>query len=235
MPGWIKLHRSMEDWEWYTAPNHVFVFVHLLMKANHEAGSWRGIKYERGDVLTSLDKLSTATGLTKQNIRTILKNLESTGETMRKPTHGLTHLSICNYNTYQDKELQANTETNTRLTRSQHETNTSLTPNNNNKNNKELKEQLESSWEIFWNDYPKKTNNVNAKKTLFKYLEQGVTIDQICEAMNKSESLRNERQFIPNPQAWLNKTPWLDEEFKPLKGIEMSKEEKERQWRLKHT
>ena len=141
MSGWIKLHRVMESWEWYTAPNHVFVFVHLLMKANHEAGSWRGIKYERGDVLTSLDKLSIATGLTKQNIRTILKNLESTGETMRKPTRGLTHLSICKYDTYQDKEFQANTETNTELTPIQHEPNTSLTPNNNNKELKELKEK----------------------------------------------------------------------------------------------
>jgi len=85
-------------------------------------------------------------------------------------------------------------------------------------NKKENNKQLESSWEIFWNDYPKKTNNVNAKKTLFKYLKQGVTIEQICEAMNKSEDLRNERQYIPNPQAWLNKAPWLDEEFKPMEG-----------------
>jgi len=84
--------------------------------------------------------------------------------------------------------------------------------------NKELKQKLESSWEIFWADYPKKTNNVNAKKTLFNYLKQGVTIEQICEAMNKSEALRNERQYIPNPQAWLNKTPWLDEAFKPMEG-----------------
>ncbi len=85
-------------------------------------------------------------------------------------------------------------------------------------NKKENNKQLESAWEIFWNDYPKKTNNVNAKKTLFKYLKQGVTIEQICEAMNKSEDLRNERQYIPNPQAWLNKTPWLDEEFNPMEG-----------------
>ncbi len=85
-------------------------------------------------------------------------------------------------------------------------------------NKKENNKQLESAWEIFWNDYPKKTNNVNAKKTLFKYLKQGVTIEQICEAMNKSEDLRNERQYIPNPQAWLNKTPWLDEPFNPLEG-----------------
>jgi hypothetical protein len=106
---------------------------------------------------------------------------------------------------------------------------------NKNKKTKEKKDELEKAWEIFWADYPKKINNANAKKTLFKYLNQGVTIEQICEAMNKSDDLRNDYQFIPNPQAWLNKTPWLDEEFKPMKEKELSKEEKDKQWRLRHT
>ena len=34
--------------------------------------------------------------------------------------------------------------------------------------------------------------------------------------MNKSEALRRDKQYIPNPQAWLNGDPWDDELFTPL-------------------
>lgn len=85
---------------------------------------------------------------------------------------------------------------------------------------KELKEKLENAFEIFWTDYPKKINKDNAQKTLTKFIKSGVTIEAICEAMNKSEALRADYQYIPNPQAWLNKTPWLDEAFKPMEGNE---------------
>jgi hypothetical protein len=100
---------------------------------------------------------------------------------------------------------------------------------------KEQNEKLEIDFEIFWNDYPKKKEKQKAKATLSKYIKLGVGIEKICEAMNKDEALRNEYQFIPYPSTWLNKTPWLDEEFKPMKDKEMSKEERQAEWARKHT
>ena len=129
--GWIAIHRKFKKWEWYTSSNHVYLFVHLLLSANRSDGSWRGHKYKRGDVLTSLSKLEDETGLSKQNIRTILKNFKKTGEINTQPNTKLTHLSICNYDTYQSKSTEPNTE----LTQSQHGANTELTTNNNNNNN----------------------------------------------------------------------------------------------------
>ncbi len=134
MDGWITLHRKLQDWEWYTAPNHVFLFVHLLLKANHKGGKWRGNNYKRGDVLTSLSKLSEETGLSKQNIRTILKNLAKTGEVNTLTNTKLTHLNICKYDTYQSDKEDTNTQPNTELTQSQHAPNTRLTTNNNDNN-----------------------------------------------------------------------------------------------------
>ena len=118
--GWIAIHRKFKKWEWYTSSNHVYLFVHLLLSANRSDGSWRGHKYKRGDVLTSLSKLEDETGLSKQNIRTILKNFKKTGEINTQPNTKLTHLSICNYDTYQSKSTEPNTE----LTQSQHGANT---------------------------------------------------------------------------------------------------------------
>ncbi len=81
---------------------------------------------------------------------------------------------------------------------------------------KDEDQQLESDFNIFWADYPKKENKPNAKKTLIAKLKSGITIERICEAMNKSEALRRDKQYIPNPQAWLNGDPWDDELFTPL-------------------
>jgi len=32
--GWVKLHRSMSEWEWYGEPNVVVLFVDLILKGN---------------------------------------------------------------------------------------------------------------------------------------------------------------------------------------------------------
>ena len=87
-----------------------------------------------------------------------------------------------------------------------------------NKEDEKQKEAFENSFEIFWADYPKKINKPNAKKTLMKYLKSGITIEKICESMNKSEALTRDRAYIPNPQAWLGQEPWSDEEFKPIES-----------------
>lgn len=162
MDGWITLHRKFQDWEWYTAPNHAFLFVHLLLKANHKSGKWRGHNYKRGDVLTSLSKLSEETGLSKQNIRTILKNLANTGEVNTLPNTKLTHLSVCKYDTYQNKDEQPNTLPNTELTQSQHSPNTVLTTNNNdnNINNDNNRNNIEDRKTSFRQDIQKAWNKL---------------------------------------------------------------------------
>ncbi len=105
------------------------------------------------------------------------------------------------------------------------------TEQNNKEKDKQKDDKLNSDFEIFWADYPKKENKPNAKKTLLKYLKSGMTIEKICEAMNKSDALRRDKQFIPNPQAWLNAEPWNDEDFTSLQQ-ELSLSEKVAQRRL---
>lgn len=114
--GYIKLHRQLQRWEWYTAPNHVHIFVHLLISANHKDGRWRGHDYKRGDVLTSLGKIASDTGLSVRNVRTVLKNLESTGEITKSVTSQLTHLTLCNYDIYQSSEFEGDKPTDKRPT-----------------------------------------------------------------------------------------------------------------------
>ena len=92
--GFIKLYRSMLQWEWYDDVNVKVLFLHLLLKANYEEKKWRGNKIEKGQILTTITTLSEETRLTPQQIRTCIKKLESTGEIVAKRANGITLINI---------------------------------------------------------------------------------------------------------------------------------------------
>lgn len=101
MEGWIKLHRKILDWEWYkNLPTRV-LFLHILLTANYEDKTWKGIEIKRGQLITSLNHLSEQTGLTKQQVRSALDNLQITHNITRKITHNYTLVTIENYGLYQ--------------------------------------------------------------------------------------------------------------------------------------
>ncbi|MDL2293190.1 hypothetical protein LJC60_01005 [Ruminococcaceae bacterium OttesenSCG-928-D13] len=99
--GYIKLHRSLLNWEWYSDINTSRLFLHLLLIANHDPDKWRGITIERGQRVTSRAKLAEETGLTEDEIRTALQHLQTTGEITSKSTNKYTVITIVNYEKYQ--------------------------------------------------------------------------------------------------------------------------------------
>ena len=77
---------------------------------------------------------------------------------------------------------------------------------------------IQKDFETFWNEYPKKINKGNARKTFEKVIKT-VSIDELLNGIKKSPQLQREKQYIPNPQAWLNSEGWLDECTDPSKSI----------------
>lgn len=78
--GFVKLHRSMLEWGWYTDVPTRVLFDHLLLVVNWKPGVFLGQKIEPGSVVTSRGKLAKGSGLTEKQVRRALMNLESTGE-----------------------------------------------------------------------------------------------------------------------------------------------------------
>lgn len=142
--GWIKIHRSLLDWEWYDDINTCRLFLHLLLKANFEQKKWHGVTIERGQVVTSLNTLSEETGLTRQQVRTALTHLISTHEITQEITHQYTTITICKYDSYQGEDIEGNTvnntQSNTAVTQHQHSDNTVVTLTKEYKEYKEGKE-----------------------------------------------------------------------------------------------
>lgn len=78
--GFIKIHRKILDWEWYSNASTKIVFLHLLLTATYKESSYKGIKLFPGQVIVSTRSLAQATGLSRQNVRTALSNLESSDD-----------------------------------------------------------------------------------------------------------------------------------------------------------
>jgi len=99
--GWIKLHRQILEWEWYSDNNCFRLFLHLLLKANHKEKRFKGIELKVGSIVTSRDLLARETGLTSQQIRTALTKLISTNEITSVTSSQGTIIQIVSYEKYQ--------------------------------------------------------------------------------------------------------------------------------------
>lgn len=101
MSGWIKIHRQILDWEWYSDVNTFRLFLHLILKANHKEKRFKGIELQVGTIVTSRDILAFETGLSIQQIRTCLDKLKSTNEITTKTSGQGTIIQVVNYEKYQ--------------------------------------------------------------------------------------------------------------------------------------
>lgn len=111
--GWVKLHRKLKNWRWYKDQPTKALFLHLLLEAE-----WVG--ENRGQVITTESELEKETGLSRQQIRTAMKHLQSTKEITKKVTNDITNkvtnkktvITIENYSFYQGEEVESNQEVN---------------------------------------------------------------------------------------------------------------------------
>ena len=104
MEGWIKIHRGLLDWEWYSDTNCVRMALHLLLMANFQTKRWRGITVERGQLVTSRSILARETGLSEREARTAISKLEKSDFLTSRATSSYTIVTICNYEKYQSPE-----------------------------------------------------------------------------------------------------------------------------------
>ena len=97
----IKLDRNILGWRWFKDSKAYHIFSYLLIKANIKDGYFQTEKIERGSLVTSNAHIADDCGLTIQNVRTVLANLEETGEIARKQRNHYQIITVLNYEYYQ--------------------------------------------------------------------------------------------------------------------------------------
>ena len=99
--GFIKLYRQMLGWGWYTDTATKCVFLHLLLLAAWEEGSYREVRLAPGQAVISIRELAAQTGVSVQSVRTALRHLKATGEITQEPRGKYSVFTIQNYALYQ--------------------------------------------------------------------------------------------------------------------------------------
>lgn len=132
--GWVKIHRKIQDWEWYQDSKMVHLFLHFLTLANHEPGKWQGQQIETGQFITGRIELSQKTGISQQSIRTCITKLKSTSEITVKSTNKFSIITLVKWKDYQLKEKSSTTKSTSYLTNEQPAINQQSTTNKKDKN-----------------------------------------------------------------------------------------------------
>lgn len=100
-----------KDWRWYHNSTMVHLWVNLLISAREEDGWYGMIEVKRGQVITSLSKLSAETGISIRKIRTCLSNLLKSGEIKEMTNNHYRIITIIDYNTYKNEDIAYNKNT----------------------------------------------------------------------------------------------------------------------------
>ena len=129
--GWVKLHRSLIKWEWFTDPKTSHFMIYCLAKASHKDMRYRGRVIPKGGFWFGRKKATIETGLSEQSIRTAINHLKSTSEITIKPSAQGSVIIVNNWDKYQHATSE--------LTNNQPTSNQQVTTYKNVKNVKKIK------------------------------------------------------------------------------------------------
>lgn len=104
----IKLDRSITDWQWYTDGNTMRVFIHLMLKANIRKSGFAGTVLQPGEAAISYSKIADSLNLSIQQVRTAIEHLKSTGEIAVRKHRNITVYKIINFESYQGSKQSEN-------------------------------------------------------------------------------------------------------------------------------
>lgn len=141
MNGYIKLHRSMLDWEWLDDPITTQVWVYCLLRANYTTQRWHGELIMPGQFITSLGHMAKELGITRQNLKTAINHLKSTNNLTSKPTNKYTLITIEKWELYQSAGEKVTNKLTNKLTNDQPTTNQQLTTDKEREEREERKEK----------------------------------------------------------------------------------------------
>lgn len=197
MQGWIKLHRQLLEWEWYSDISTFRLFTHLLLMANHKDKKYRGMILKAGTVITGRELLAKQTGLTVQQVRTSIERLKSTNEITNKTSPQGTVIEIVKYINYQ---LITNEVTNEQPT-----TNQQLTTN------KKVKKVKKG------NNYYRAFDKLSLTDAEFTKLEKLFRKEDIDFVLDQIENYKGNSKY---KSLYLTANNWLKRSYTPKQQTE---------------
>ncbi|MEE8382249.1 MAG: hypothetical protein V3R78_10305, partial [Thermodesulfobacteriota bacterium] len=192
-----------------------------LMLANHAPRKWEWNKQvfecKAGQFVTSLDSLqkACAKGVSVKMIRTALKKLEKWEFLADKGAKTGRLITITNWDSYQNVEVEKGKPKGRKGAKKGQSKGKEGAANKNEKNNKELKEDLYIRLsEKFWSLYPKRKGKKVGKPDCLEYINKKIEEPDFQSLLratkNYSESSEVKDGFVRNPIRFLEKDFWRE-------------------------
>lgn len=147
MEGWISLHRKLQDnWMWKEKRefSKAEAWIDILLLVNHKDGETvvknKVYKVKRGDSLVSVKTWANRWGWTRGRAKRFLDLLQEQGMIRFKSDSKTTHLTVCNYDSYQTKQTSNEHQIDIKQTSNEHQIDTDNNDNNDNNEKKNFKE-----------------------------------------------------------------------------------------------
>ena len=99
---YIRLYRSLLNWQFYSDRNVKDVYLHCLLSANFKPKNWKGEIIGRGSFVTTYKKLSEELGMSPQEIRTAINKLIDSNDLTKKTTNKYTIITVVGYDVRQN-------------------------------------------------------------------------------------------------------------------------------------
>lgn len=104
MNGYIKLFRKFIKWEWYGDANTKALFIHCLLRANHEDKKWKGLVIKKGSFITGRKQLAKELAMSESQVRTSLNHLKLTKELTISTTARYSIITVNNWDDFQKND-----------------------------------------------------------------------------------------------------------------------------------
>lgn len=106
----VKVYRSLLEWEWFTDSAVMHVLMYLLLSARWKDGRWKGVEIPPGSFPTSIDTIAVATRLTPKQVRRALEILRE-GKVIETEKAGKgQRISLVNWAKYQEQPIEEGRE-----------------------------------------------------------------------------------------------------------------------------
>ena len=112
--GFALLHRKIMDVPFYKDAEAAHLWVHLLLRANHEqtlvSTDVGDVICERGEFITGRNTLAMETGLTADRVKSLLRKFQNLGMITSKSNNRFTVLKVVKYDEYQSNFCPADVQ-----------------------------------------------------------------------------------------------------------------------------
>ena len=233
MAGWISLDRQIQEhWIWQDRFSKGQAWIDLLLLANHEDSKqlYKGelVTCKRGDVNRSIKWLSERWGWSRKAVKHFLDLLERDGMVATEVTTNRTTITLVNWEKYQGTKPKRNTKgsnegnnigsnggNNEGSNKGSTYNNVNNDNNENNIVNNNINNKYPSSFNEFWECYPRKQDKGQAYKQYQARLNDGYSEEQLLIACKKyaaeCENENREKRYIKHGATFLSiNEPFVD-------------------------